>query len=149
MEYARSEDAFAMEILLGTTVRSGGILMLLNVVIFAHLTKVFVNSIMLMELPDITLVHVTKVIWVPTVEFRYVLAIVIMQEYAQLQILAHVTEEEWVRTVRLIVDVEDMELVILMEHATVMQASHLTLPPKNANSAAMAKLLQTAMNLIS
>ena len=82
--------------------------MLLNVGIFAHLIRVFVNSIMLMELPDIILVLVIKAIWVPTVESLYVLAIAIMQEYAQLQIHAHAIEEEWGLTVKLIVDVEDM-----------------------------------------
>lgn len=123
--------------------------MLLNVGIFAHLIRVFVNSIMLMELPDIILVLVIKAIWVPTVESLYVLAIAIMQEYAQLQIHAHAIEEEWGLTVKLIVDVEDMGLVTLMEHAIVIQASYLILHLKNVNSAALVKSAQTVMDQIS
>lgn len=123
--------------------------MLSNAGIFAHLTKVSANSIMLMELPGTTLVHVIKDIWAPTVLSLYVLAIVTMQEYAQLQTHVLAIEGEWVPIVRLIVDAEDMELVILMQHVVVIQDSCSILLPKNANLAALAKQVQAVMDLVS
>lgn len=51
----------------------------------------------------------------------FVMENVIIMENALPQILAHVSEEKWELNVRLIVDVEDMVLVMLMLLANVMR----------------------------
>lgn len=102
-------------------------------VICAHSTKESANLKILLVLTDIT--HVIAILDTLelNVEFLFVLETVTTMENVLLPTLVLVSEGKWVLNVKLIVDVQDMEHVMLMAPANVIRDSSLTPLLKSVN----------------
>lgn len=114
-------------------------------VICAHSTKESANLKILLVLTDIT--HVIAILDTLelNVEFLFVLETVTTMENVLLPTLVLVSEEKWVLNVKLIVDVQDMEHVMLMAPVNVIRDSSLTPLLKSVNFHALINQVQTVL----
>lgn len=114
-------------------------------VICAHSTKESANLKILLVLTDIT--HVIAILDTLelNVEFLFVLETVTTMENVLLPTLVLVSEGKWVLNVKLIVDVQDMEHVMLMAPVNVIRDSSLTPLLKSVNFHALINQVQTVL----
>lgn len=113
--------------------------------IYVRSTKEFANLKIPSVLTDIT--HVLAILDTLelNVEFLFVLETVTTMENVLLPTLVLVSEEKWVLNVKLIVDVQDMEHVMLMAPANVIRDSSLTPLLKSVNFHALINQVQTVL----
>lgn len=114
-------------------------------VICVHSIKESANLKILSVLTDTT--HVLAILDTLelNVEFLFVLETVTTMENVLLPTLVLVSEEKWVLNVKLIVDVQDMEHVMLMVPVNVIRDSSLTPLLKSVNFHALINQVQTVL----
>lgn len=114
-------------------------------VICVHSIKESANLKILSVLTDTT--HVLAILDTLelNVEFLFVLETVTTMENVLLPTLVLVSEGKWVLNVKLIVDVQDMEHVMLMAPANVIRDSSLTPLLKSVNFHALINQVQTVL----
>jgi hypothetical protein len=142
-EYAPLDCVLAMLALEVMIAQSVNLSITMNVATFAPSTKVLVDWPILKEIIVTSIAPALMDILEPLAPSPFALATVTMLELALAQIFALALEEKWEQIAKLIVDVEDMELAILTEHANAIQVITTMQLPKNAKLLAMVSQVLT------